>query len=184
LAKRLCVRRARAKDRRSILQCLRAAFAPFESTYTAEAFLDTVLTQATLTERMAAMSVWVAVDEADKVIGTLACGTIGDREGHLRGMAVAPSWQGRRVADELLWATEEELQRSGCSLVTLDTTAPLERARRFYEKHGFRPTGKVTDLFGMPLTEHAKVLIRGRGRARTQRGRKSASCSVSPRRPR
>lgn len=164
----LCVRRARPKDRRGILQCLRAAFAPFESTYTSEAFLDTVLTQATLAQRMAAMSVWVALDEAGKVIGTLACGVVGDGEGHLRGMAVAPSWQGRGVAEELLRATEEELRRSGCSLVTLDTTAPLERARRFYEKHDFHPTGKVTDLFGMPLTEHAKVLIGGRERARTQ----------------
>jgi len=156
----VCVRRARPKDGRGVLQCLRAAFAPFESSYTPKAFLDTVLTQATLTERMAAMSVWVALDEAGKVIGTLACGSTGDGEGHLRGMAVAPSWQGRGVAEELLRATEDELQRSGCSLVTLDTATPLERARRFYEKHGFRPTGKVTDLFGMPLAEHAKVLIR------------------------
>ena len=155
----ISIRTAEQKDAGAILECLRIAFAPFEASYTADAFLDTVLTEATLAQRMAAMSVWLAVDSTGAVVGTLAGGLIGKEEGHLRGMAVLPSWQGRGVAEKLLRAVEEDLERSGCSIVTLDTTAPLARARRFYEKHGFRLTGKVRDLFGMPLAEHAKVLI-------------------------
>jgi len=42
--------------------------------------------------------------------------------------------------------------------VTLDTTRPLERAIRFYERCGYRATGVVRDFFGMPLFEYAKDL--------------------------
>jgi putative acetyltransferase len=73
-------------------------------------------------------------------------------------MAVLPAWQGRGVADQLLAAVEEELRARGCTRITLDTTDPLRRAVRFYERHGFRPSGKVGDYFGMPLHEHVKRL--------------------------
>jgi hypothetical protein len=42
--------------------------------------------------------------------------------------------------------------------VTLDTTAPLVRAIRFYERHGYVRSGAVTDFFGMPLYEFRKGL--------------------------
>ena len=38
------------------------------------------------------------------------------------------------------------------------TTEPLERAMRFYEKHGYRRSGRVTDFFGMTLHEWVKSL--------------------------
>jgi len=34
----------------------------------------------------------------------------------------------------------------------------LERAMRFYEKHGYRRSSKVSDFFGMPLFEYVKTL--------------------------
>ena len=156
--KKILVRRAGRPDAPGILQCLRAAFAPFEESYTPQAFEDTVLSEATLEQRMASLSLWVAVDEVGDIIGTLGCGVVNQAEAHLRGMAVIPGWQGRGVAEKLLEAVEREFVEKGCSRFTLDTTEPLARARRFYEKHGFRPTGVVTDLFGMPLTEQAKTL--------------------------
>jgi hypothetical protein len=45
----------------------------------------------------------------------------------------------------------------------LDTTEPLQRAMGFYEKHGYRRSGKVSDFFGMPLVEYQKVLLPGDG---------------------
>jgi len=30
----------------------------------------------------------------------------------------------------------------------------LRRASSFYEKNGFRKSGRVIDFFGMPLSEH------------------------------
>jgi GNAT superfamily N-acetyltransferase len=152
------IRKAASQDARDILECLKAAFAPFQSSYTAEAYLDTVLTEAALKDRMSAMSVLVAVDGEGSVIGTLAFGDLGNGEGHLRGMAVIPVWQGRGVADKLLETACAQLEALGCTVITLDTTAPLARARRFYERQGFHPTVKTKDFFGMLLTEHAKVL--------------------------
>ena len=73
-------------------------------------------------------------------------------------MAVLPAWQGAGVAALLLDAAERELRAQHCSRVTLDTTEPLQRATRFYEKHGYRASGRVSDFFGMPLYEYAKVL--------------------------
>jgi len=117
-----------------------------------------VLTEATLEHRLTALYVWVAADEVGTIIGTLSGGVVNQVEAHLRGIAVLPGWQGRGVAERLLEAIEREFEEKGCSRITLDTTEPLARARRFYEKHAFRPTGVVTSLFGMPLTEHAKTL--------------------------
>jgi ribosomal protein S18 acetylase RimI-like enzyme len=152
------VRRARAGDCASISRCLGVAFEPYRATYTEGAFADTVLTPEKVRERIATMSLFVAVDQAGDVVGTIGCSVVGEGGGHVRGMAVDPRFQGRGVADLLLGTVERELMERGCTRVSLDTTAPLEQAVRFYERNGFRASGKVTDFFGMPLFEYVKVL--------------------------
>ena len=139
-----------------ILACLAAAFAPYRERYTAEAYRDTVLTADTVAERLREMCVWVAVVE-ETIAGTIGCRANG-AEGHLRGMAVLPEWQGRGLAVALLQMAEGELRRSGCRRVTLDTTEPLERAARFYERHGYAASVRVADFFGMRLVEYGKGL--------------------------
>jgi ribosomal protein S18 acetylase RimI-like enzyme len=152
------VRRVRPEDAASLLECLRAAFEPFREQYTPAAIEDTVLTPGTVGERLATMAVFVAATASGEVVGTVACQLVGEGASHLRGMAVRPSWQGRGVAEELLGAAESELRRAGCDRVSLDTTAPLARAIRFYEAHGFRASGRVSDFFGMELVEYVKDL--------------------------
>jgi len=75
-------------------------------------------------------------------------------------MAVRSEWQGQGIAESLLNAAEARLRALGCRRITLDTTAPLQRALRFYERLGYRRSGKVTDFFGMPLFEYEKLLPR------------------------
>src|SRR5688572_26629183 len=122
----ISVRTASAQDSRSILNCLRAAFAPYRSMYTPAAYQDTVLNPDSLQIRLQTMTVLVA-DRKGDVIGTISCAITGD-EGHLRGMAVQPDWLGKKVAFRLLEAAEHHLRDQGCTRVTLDTTEPLERA--------------------------------------------------------
>lgn len=141
-----------------MLACLAEAFAPYRDHYTPAAYEDTVLTPASAARRMREMTVFVAEDETGGVIGTIACAAAGAGEGHVRGMAVRASWYGRGIAARLLEAAERELVALGCSRATLDTTRPLERAIRFYTRHGYRATGVVRDFFGMPLFEYAKEL--------------------------
>jgi len=62
------------------------------------------------------------------------------------------------VAEKLLHTVEDRLLASGCKRFSLGTTAPLQRAIRFYESNGFRPSGKVTSFLGMPLYEYVKLV--------------------------
>jgi putative intracellular protease/amidase/GNAT superfamily N-acetyltransferase len=148
------VRRATQEDADAVLACMREAFAPYKNDYTKGAYEDTV--PDSVGDRLETMSVFVAIYD-DKIIGTIACAKHG-ADGHLRGMAVRSTWRGKGAAAALLRAAEDELRKQGCHRVTFDTTEPLHRAMRFYEKHGFRKTGRITDFFGMPLIEHAKDL--------------------------
>lgn len=153
----ITIRRATRADCEGILWCLHSAFEPFQSQYTPGAYSDTVLNLNTLQERLREMAVFVAMPDSGEVIGTISCNAL-NGEGHLRGMAVLPSWQGRGISKGLLDRAESHLRESGCNRVTLDTTEPLKRAIRFYERNGFCATGRTVDFFGMPLFEYEKRL--------------------------
>lgn len=150
------IQRAAAKDGQAILACLAAAFAPYRDQYTPDAFADTVLDSATVQERIRDMCLFLAMSEGT-IVGTIGCKANG-QEGHLRGMAVLPGWQGTSTASSLLEVAEAELRRAGCKLVTLDTTEPLQRAIRFYQRHGYVASGRASDFFGMELFEYRKRL--------------------------
>lgn len=167
------VRKATPHDSTGILKCLHEAFEPYRGSYTPEAFADTVLTPETLQHRLASMSLFVAVSDSGEIVGTIGCSVVdplvvdplvidskkeNSSEGHIRGMAVLPVWQGAGVASRLLKTVESELRASGCQRITLDTTQPLQPAMRFYEKNGFHRSGRVTNFFGMPLLEYVKTL--------------------------
>ena len=150
------LRKATLEDGEAIVDCLKAAFDPYRSEYTPDAFADTVLDSNTVKKRISDMCIFVAVSEGE-IVGTIGCSANG-AEGHLRGMAVSPERQGSDIAAALLRAAEDELVEQGCQYVTLDTTEPLRRAIRFYQKHGFTATGRVSDFFGMNLYEYKKEL--------------------------
>jgi ribosomal protein S18 acetylase RimI-like enzyme len=150
------VRLARTEDAAAILQCLRAAFEPYRSQYTPQAWLDTVMTPDTLLHRLTSMTVLVAVSAEGNIVGTIGGAAVSSSEGHLRGMAVHPEGHGCGIAQHLLEAMEKHLLTKDSTRISLDTTEPLQGAMRFYEKNGYRRTGKITDFFGMPLIEYAK----------------------------
>jgi predicted N-acetyltransferase YhbS len=169
------IRRATPTDSAGILECLRAAFEPYRSSYPPEAFLDTVITPEALRHRLATMSLFVAVSESGEIVGTIACHVVDEtvqssvhahevraevhaNEGHLRGMAVLASWQGSGLAEQLLRSAESELRARECSSISLDTTEPLVKAIRFYEKHGYRNSGKDTYFCGMRRLHFIKNL--------------------------
>lgn len=153
----ILIRRASSADSPEILACLADAFEPYRASYTPAAYLDTVLSVGTIRDRLSSMHVFVAV-VGERLVGTIACSVSDQGEGHLRGMAVLPEMRGKDVAKKLLRAAEANLIQQRCCLITLDTTEPLQRAMRFYEKHGYRPSGRVCDFFGMPLHEYIKNL--------------------------
>lgn len=155
---RSTIRQAAQDDLAAVRRCLAVAFEAYRETYTPEAFRDTVLTVDGAERRFREMIILVAEDDAAQIVGTIAHQVLASGEGHVRGMAVDPRFQGTGVADRLLSAAETDLRQLGCSRVTLDTTRPLERAVRFYVRQGYQPTGVVREFFGMPLVEYAKNL--------------------------
>lgn len=44
------------------------------------------------------------------------------------------------------------------NILTLDTPNILKRAQNFYQKHGFKKTGKTGDFFGSVIYEYAKKI--------------------------
>ena len=107
----ISIRRATAGDVQAILECLQAAFEGFKDAYTPGAFHDTVPTRADLANRLATMSVFVAVNARAEIIGTIACNVVRPAEGHIRGMAVRREWHGGGVASELIRTVRNEAAR-------------------------------------------------------------------------
>jgi GNAT superfamily N-acetyltransferase len=152
------IRVAVAADAPGILGCLAAAFRPFRRAYTSEAYVATVLTPTSLGRRLRSMTVWVALDARGRVVGTIALKQVTGAHGHLRGMAVLPSFQGRGVGRRLLAAAVRRARAGGTDRLTLETTEPLVRAERFYQRYGFRSTGHTRRWGGMRLFEFERVL--------------------------
>ena len=81
---------------------------------------------------------WEAFD--DWVHGT-ADGFVAVKDGWLEAMYVRPSAWGSGLADELHAAAVAELGRRGTERARLWVLDGNGRARRFYERHGWRPDG-------------------------------------------
>ena len=152
------IRRAADADVGGIVSCLHEAFASHRRDYTAAGYADTVLTRETCLQRLQRMCVLVAEYPSGGIVGTVSFEVRSEGDGHLRGMAVRPAWWGTGVAAQLLIEAERQLAVSNCSIVTLDTTAPLERAMAFYRRHGYQRIEGVSDFFGMPLYRFTKAL--------------------------
>jgi ribosomal protein S18 acetylase RimI-like enzyme len=60
---------------------------------------------------------------------------------HLVGMWVAPARRGQGVADWLVEAVCEQARQAGAGTITLWVTEVNDRARAFYRRLGFAPTG-------------------------------------------
>jgi GNAT superfamily N-acetyltransferase len=64
----------------------------------------------------------------------------------LYGMYVSPSARGSGIADQLVEVVEQWARNEGVDSLYLHVAEPMVRARAFYEKVGFRPTGDVITM--------------------------------------
>lgn len=154
----LLVRRAVGVDIPGILHCLRTAFEPYRPDYSPGAYLGTILTARSAARRLQNLVVFVTKGIRGEIIGTVSLQRVSPSHGHLRGMAVLPERQGSGTGGALLDAALMLARQRRYRRVTLEITAPLLRARRFYVRHGFRRTGRTRVWRGMVLTEFEIVL--------------------------
>jgi len=96
-------------------------------------------TEQTWRERAGSGRTFAAWD-GDSVAG-LATGLPEDGHWHLVGMWVSPKARGTGIADRLVTAVCELARQSGSASVTLWVTEVNGRARAFYRRLGFVPTG-------------------------------------------
>ena len=153
------IREAEIKDAKGIHEVILIAFEEFRYFYSPEGFADTVMSEKAVAKRIDNMTIYIAVDQNDEIIGTIGWNKLSEKEGHIRGMAVDPKMQGKESpATDLLRKVEEDAQSQGCNFLTLDTTEVLQRAQNFYRKNGFIKTGKIGDFFGATIFEFAKEI--------------------------
>lgn len=110
-----------------------------------EAFASTLdrelgFEEATWRERIAA-SPWFLAWRDGEPVGLVAVVTQQPGGLHLVSMWVSPQVRGSGVADGLVAAVTAHARAAGVSTVTLWVATGNDRARGFYERMGFRPTG-------------------------------------------
>jgi GNAT superfamily N-acetyltransferase len=76
---------------------------------------------------------------------------------HLSQLFVLPDWWGTGVATELLDQAVSKARGLGFGRMRLFTPRDHERARRFYEREGWRPTGdeRFGPELGLQIVEYA-----------------------------
>ena len=82
-------------------------------------------------------ALWVALDDEDEIVGSVALRDLGDGAVELKRMYLRPGQRGRGLGRALLavaldWAHAHDMQS-----VRLDTSERMVAAQRLYEAHGF-----------------------------------------------
>ena len=70
------------------------------------------------------------------------------RPWELKQLYLAPSLQGRGVADAMLGHVIDNARRRGCDAVELSVFSENHRAQRFYARHGFAEVAKIIFMVG------------------------------------
>lgn len=97
-----------------------------------------------------------ALLQEERLIGVIAIRTPWLRGAYLELLGVFEEAQGQGIGHSLIdWLTSEGA-RAGANLWAT-VSASNQRARRFYEQHGFVPIGEIPDLV---RTGHTEILLR------------------------
>jgi ribosomal protein S18 acetylase RimI-like enzyme len=133
------VRRLTANDWMALRDARLAALAEAPYAFSSTVAREQAFTEQTWRERAGSGRTFAAWD-GDAIVG-LATGLPEDGQWHLVGMWVSPKVRGTGVADRLVTAVCELAGQSGFTSVTLWVTEVNGRARAFYRRLGFAPTG-------------------------------------------
>lgn len=94
---------------------------------------------------------WLAIMQ-DKVIGTVGLKDMGNDIVKLKRMFVVSDLHGKGVGEALLTRALNHAKSQGFAKMILNTNEHMNRAHHFYEKHGFKRTGKTGTQLHYELT--------------------------------
>jgi [ribosomal protein S18]-alanine N-acetyltransferase len=94
----------------------------------------------------------------DRLIG-YETHTVNGYHGHLDRLGVDPAMQGQHLGEEMLLRATRRIHDLGARDVGLSTQRSNLRARRLYEKHGFRISSHSLRYYGYVLDPAARALV-------------------------
>lgn len=96
---------------------------------------------------------WIAIDDNDKVIGTIALIDFGNNSVALRKMFARKDWRGKEkgLGQKLLNIVFDWCKEKGVKHIYLGTIERLHAARRFYQRNGFVEVAKADLPEAFPL---------------------------------
>jgi ribosomal protein S18 acetylase RimI-like enzyme len=135
------IRRAEPRDHAAVGEVTVAAYASLPEA-TESGYTDKLRDAAT---RDREAELWVAVDDADRVLGTVTVTHDGSpwreigrgEEGEFRMLAVSPDAQGQGVGAALVRLCIDRFREVGAPGIVLSTLHAMSPAHRLYERHGF-----------------------------------------------
>jgi ribosomal protein S18 acetylase RimI-like enzyme len=133
------VRRLAADDWMALRDARLAALAEAPYAFSSTVAREQAFTEQTWRDRAGSGRTFAAWD-GDTIVG-LATGLPEEGQWHLVGMWVSPKVRGSGAGDRLVAAVCELARQSGFTSVTLWVTEVNGRARAFYRRLGFAPTG-------------------------------------------
>jgi GNAT superfamily N-acetyltransferase len=157
-ASELKIRLAVPDESETIAELIHAAFAPFESAYTPDAFDYTTPKADLIRPRFDEGPIWIA--EVDgQAVGTVSGMRDGERF-YIRSMAIKPTAQRGGIGQRLLDAFDSYARDNGFEKIYLYTTFVLPGAKHLYEKNGFYVLRETPpdEWFGMAGLEMEKKI--------------------------
>jgi ribosomal-protein-alanine N-acetyltransferase len=94
-----------------------------------------------------------------RIVGYLCASRIID-EGHILTFAVHPDFRMIGIASALIRDILEQLKGEGCRFVFLEVRASNSRARRMYERFGFRELGVRKDYYLTPVEDGIVMVLK------------------------
>jgi ribosomal protein S18 acetylase RimI-like enzyme len=156
--KKLVFRKAKINDKEKIYNILLNSFKPYKKDYTEKGYYSTILSPEKIEERINENIFKIFVVTIDKkIVGTVSILHQDDRY-YIRSMAVEPDYQNKGVGLFILENIFDIAKNENIKKISLESFKPLKKAVRFYEKHGFKKTGIIKDLYGNEIFEMIKIL--------------------------
>ena len=88
---------------------------------------------------------WIALDNEDNVIGTIALRKHNENEAELKKLYDKKDYRGKGLSKELYNIFLQQAQKDKYNRIFLGTYDKLETAIKFYLKQGFKPIDKLSD---------------------------------------